>query len=223
MTRLIIIGGSGDSSVVIQIVKDINQKADSLELSGVLDDNAIPGEILFGLPVLGNLESWSVQDRSCTFISAIQKIKKMPSRCKRLIDLNIPENRWGKIVHPTACIADDVSIGYGSVVASHVTVNPGAQIGNFVSIRAGANIGHDAVLEDFCYVGPNATMCGNSRLGYGATLGPNAVVLETVYVKPFCVVGLGAAITKGFEPYSIIIGNPCRLLRKYQDGDSLDG
>jgi acetyltransferase-like isoleucine patch superfamily enzyme len=89
-------------------------------------------------------------------------------------------------------------------------VQPRARIGRYASLRAGAMVGHDAVLEDHAYVGPNATLCGRSRLRLGAHLGPNAVILDSKCVGAYAVVGIGAAVTKDVRDYAVVMGNPAR-------------
>ena len=219
--EIIILGGGGDASVISQIINDIDRSGGAEKKNvGILDDSLPKGSSFLKLPVLGVLDCWPELSQNYFFIPALQKIKKMPSRSQRILGLRIPESRWTNAIHPSACVADDVPVGFGTTIASHVTVNPGARIGNFVSIRAGANIGHDAVVEDFSYIGPNATMNGFSRLGYGSSLGPNSVILENVTVSEFCVIGIGSAVTKAFPAYSILTGNPCQLFRKYRDHDA---
>lgn len=217
--KIIILGGRGDGEVVAQVALDVKSAGKQIEIAGFLNDGIRKGEQIFNYPVLGTLDSWKMLDESFLFIPAIQKIKKMPSRFQRIIKLGIPPHRWATLIHPTACVADNVTIGRGTVIMSHVTAQPGTRIGNFVSIRAGANLGHDTLLENFSYVGPNATMCGRSELGQGASLGPNAVLLDGVRVEQFCIIGIGSAVTKPYPPYNILLGNPASPLRTYTDND----
>lgn len=217
--KIIILGGHGDGEVAAQVIFDAEKSGQLIELVGFLNDSMTSKETIFNLPVLGVLDSWKKLDDSFFFLPVIQKIKKMPSRHQRITNLKIPLDRMATVIHPTACIASNVTVGRGTLITSHVTVQPGAKIGNFVSIRAGANLGHDTIVEDFCYIGPNATMCGRSELGQGASLGPNAVILDRIRVEDYSIVGIGSAVTKNFISFNILSGNPARKLRSYRDMD----
>jgi acetyltransferase EpsM len=126
--------------------------------------------------------------------------------------LAIPDNRLATIIHTTACVARNVSIGPGCFIASNVTVQPGAKIDRCVSIRAGANVGHDAELRDFAYMGPNSTLCGRAVLEEGAHLAGNAAVMEDRRVGRYAIVGLASAVLKNVDEFATVLGNPARQL-----------
>lgn len=210
---VVILGGPGDGMVVAQALRDRARASGRMRLRGFLNDALSVGTTVAGAPVLGLLDSWRELPQAVRFVPALHKVGEMTKRIRRIFGLGIPDHRWTSIVHPTACIADDVAIGFGSFIASHVTVQPGAALGHFVSVRAGANIGHDATLEDFAYMGPNSTLAGRARMGLAAHLGPNAVVIDRIEVGSHSIVGAGAAVMKHAEAYSVYLGNPARRLR----------
>jgi acetyltransferase EpsM len=216
--RIVIIGGPGDGVVVAQTVRDLAKAGREVSLFGFLNDRLERGEHVFGAPVLGTLQTWQQLPQDVCFVPALHKVCEMVSRAKLILGLGIPDHRWASVVHPTACVADDISIGCGSFIASHVTIQPGAGVGKFVSVRAGANIGHDALVADFAYIGPNATLSGRARLEEGAHLAPNAAVMDAVVVGKYSVVGLGSAVMKNVEEFSVYLGNPARRLRTLGSG-----
>lgn len=54
-------------------------------------------------------------------------------------------------------------------------------------------------------------------------IGMNVCIIAGVHIGTGAVVGAGAIVTKDVEPYSIIGGNPARLIRKRFDDDIIDG
>jgi sugar O-acyltransferase (sialic acid O-acetyltransferase NeuD family) len=214
MTRIAILGGPGDGAVVAQAIHDMAAAGHLVALSGFLNDKLSTGTLVHGFPVLGTLTEWRKTNTETRFISALHKVKQMESRSRRILELAIPEDRWISVIHPTARIANDVQIGYGSFLGQYVVVQPGARIGHHVSVRAGANIGHDAVLEDFTYMGPNSTLCGRAILLKGAHLGPNAVVVDHKRVGCYAVVGVCSAVTKNVPDREVCFGLPARKIEK---------
>lgn len=214
MSRLVILGAGGDGLVVAEAVAQIARQggADALKVDGFLDDAFPEGGNFEGFPVLGGLDAWSRLDAEVRFIAAIQKVGDMPRRVKRLDALGIPPERWASVIHPTAMVSASAKIGIGVYIAAFCSVQPRCLIDDFASLRAGAALGHDATVSRHGYVGPNAVMCGRTRIGVGAHLGPGAVLLDNREVGEFSVVGIGAAVTKDVAPFSVAMGNPAKRI-----------
>jgi len=177
--RIVVLGGPGDGLSVAEAVHCAAAAGRPVILAGFLNDTLPRGELLQGVPILGRLEDWRDLDDDIQFVPAVQKVKDMPRRVRRITHLGIPEERWGIVIHPAAVVSSDVEVGPGSFVLSCATIQPAARIGRFAGVRAGAMLGHHCLIGDHTYVGPNATMCGRSVLEEAAHLGPGAVLMDS--------------------------------------------
>ena len=75
------------------------------------------------------------------------------------------------LLHPTASIAGDVTLGAGTVVMAQVAVNPASTLGRHVIVNTHASIDHDCRIGDFVSIGPGAVLGGEVSVGRGAAVG----------------------------------------------------
>ncbi|MBF8731401.1 hypothetical protein IRZ59_13260 [Pseudomonas guariconensis] len=213
MINVVVLGGHGDGLVAAGVIHDMAQTGIAIRLAGYLNDALSVGELIHGAPVLGGTRDWRSLDDSHVFHVCLHKVGQMRQRSELIESFAIPDERLVSLIHPTATIASDVIIQPGALIASHVTCQPGTKIGRYATVRAGANLGHDTVMEDFAYLGPNATLCGCARLLRGAHAGPNSVVIDGLQVGAFSVLAAGAAVMRNTETDSVWMGNPARCVR----------
>ena len=96
-----------------------------------------------------------------------------------------------------------IGIGFEIFHSAHASVvSPGTIIGKNVSLRQNTTIGakgfqgaeKSPVIEDNVTIGPNVCIIGDITIGKGATIGAGAVVVKDV------------------PPYSVVVGNPARVI-----------
>lgn len=56
-------------------------------------------------------------------------------------------------------------------------------------------------------------------IGRGCWLGARVIVLKGVQLGEGCIVGAGAVVTKSFAPWSVIAGNPAKLIRTLAENE----
>ncbi len=57
------------------------------------------------------------------------------------------------------------------------------------------------------------------KIGNDCWLGGNVVVVPGVTIGDGCVIGAGSVVAKDIPPYSLAVGNPCRVIRKITEED----
>lgn len=113
-----------------------------------------------------------------------------------------------------------------------------AEIGSFCSIAANVGIGggsHDIDAVSTSPVfnkGRNifGTNLGNvefspfktTQIGNDVWIGNRALILQGVKIGDGAVVGAGSVVTKDVEPYTIVAGNPARVIRKRFDDETIN-
>ena len=96
------------------------------------------------------------------------------------------------IVGNYVCIADDVVF----VTGNHKTNVLGEYIINNKKTSNDADLDRDIVIEDDVWVGTRAIILKGVRIGKGS------------------IVGAGSVVTKDVPPYSVVGGNPAKVIKK---------
>ncbi|WP_449245243.1 acetyltransferase [Desulfobacca acetoxidans] len=118
------------------------------------------------------------------------------------------------VKHHSAIIADDVKIGLGSQLLASSTVCVETIIGRGCIINTGAIVDHECIIGDGVHICPGAHLAGCVEIGRYSTIGTGAVVLPRVKIGERVVVGAGTVVLKDIPSYTVVVGNPARILKK---------
>lgn len=111
-----------------------------------------------------------------------------------------------------------VIIEKGVVIREFVTVdravNGNTTIGMFTAIDHHCHIAHGAQIGWHNTLANGCIIEGSCEVGDYNTFGAGVIVQTKVKIGSHCIIGSGSVVTKDVEDYSVIVGNPGRLLRK---------
>ena len=127
-------------------------------------------------------------------------------------------------------------IGDESKIGTFVEIQKGARIGNRVKVSSHSFICEGVTIEDEVFIGhgvmfindkyPRATaatgelqteadwVCTPTLIKRKASVGSNATILCGVTVGEGAIIGAGSVVTHDVPDFSIMAGNPARILRK---------
>jgi acetyltransferase-like isoleucine patch superfamily enzyme len=126
-------------------------------------------------------------------------------------------------------------IGADCNICDHSYIDEDVVIGDRVTIKGQVAIIDGMRLEDDVFIGPNATFmndrfprsrqwswkCETMVIGRGASIGSGATILPGVNVGEGAMVGAGAVVTKDVPPFTVVVGNPARVIREVRDAERL--
>lgn len=214
MKDLVIFGAGGLGRMAYRIASDINKMEPEWNVVGFLDDNQdLHGELVDGLPVLGDGNWIKNQDDSPWVIIAVAR-----SEIRRLLSHKISDCLFATLVHPLAWISPDSSLGEGSIIYPGVMIDINVNVGSHVFINKNATIGHDTVIEDYVTISPGVNIGGNVVIGRGCDLGINSCTVQGVGIGEWSVIGAGAAVTSEIPANVVAVGVPARAIKKRPAG-----
>lgn len=130
------------------------------------------------------------------------------------------------------------SIGDNTKVGTFVEIQKNAFIGKDCKISSHTFICEGVTIEDDVFIGHNVTFINDmyprstaeagglqteadwkvvpTFIRKGASVGSSATILAGVTVGEGAIVGAGAVVTKDVPPWTIVAGNPARVLRQIE-------
>lgn len=124
------------------------------------------------------------------------------------------KHSFGQVIHPSALTSPSAEIKEGTTVVHGAIIQSNASVGQHCIINTGAIVEHDCKILDFVHVAPRATICGSVTIGEGTLVGAAAVIIPGITIGKWCIIGAGSVITANVPDFSIVAGNPGKLIRK---------
>lgn len=108
-------------------------------------------------------------------------------------------------------IGEGSRVGVGSVVVGPVDIGRYVFLGQHVSVQ-GLIHGYEDVTQD-----PNLQplMLRPVKVGDYTHLGTNSTIMAGVTIGERCQIGAGSVVTKDIPPYTVAVGNPARVVKRY--------
>jgi len=119
--------------------------------------------------------------------------------------------------HPTAFVAADARVGAGAQVLANASVCVEAVLGRGCIVNTAASVDHECRLGEGVHLCPGARLAGCVTVEPFATIGTGAGVLPRLCIGEGAFVGAGAVVTRNVEPFTIVVGNPARILRRIEN------
>lgn len=195
--KLTIIGASGHGKVAADIAKLCGYE----ELEFLDDDTSV--RTCADIPVTGPSSAAGVKENDLFVAIGNAGIRQ------RLMEANQGKH-FTTLLHPEAVIAENASIGEGTVVMAGAVVNPCSEIGRGVIINTCSSVDHDCRIHDYVHVAVGAHVCGNVEIGKGTWIGAGSIIINNIKVCHNCMIGAGAVVVKDIDEPGTYLGVPAR-------------
>ena len=121
-------------------------------------------------------------------------------------DFSVINNGVGEIL-----IGNYTRIGLGNTIIGPVTIGDKVNLGQNIVI-SGLNHRYDDISKNISDQGVSTEIV---IIENDVLIGANSTILSGVHIGQHVVVGAGSVVTKNIPPYSVVIGNPARVVKRY--------
>ena len=194
MKRLVIYGAGGHGKVVADIASNTYEEI-------VFIDDHKAGDTCMGYAIVSSKVLLESQLDDLEFFVAIGN-----AAVRKNVSIMLSE-RGAKIttlVHPSAIIGKDVTIGKGSVIMPGAILNAECKIGDGCIINTSASVDHECILGEYVHVAVGAHLCGGVHVGNNTWIGAGAIILRGTHVGEGCVIGAGAVVRGNIPAHSLV-------------------
>jgi sugar O-acyltransferase (sialic acid O-acetyltransferase NeuD family) len=211
---LVLIGGGGHTSDVLQAIEAVNAAQPTYHVVGILDDGDVDVRRFAGRHVAHIGSVGDVDDVAAAYVLCLGWPWTRHAIARRIGDRGEPAP---PIVHPSADVGIGVELGPGSVVLSHAHLSPLVRLGAHALVSYNASVGHDTNLGDHTSVMPNAAVSGDVTGGHRVLVGSGAVVREGIRIGDDARIGAGAVVVADVAAGLTVIGVPARPYQGAED------
>ncbi len=125
-------------------------------------------------------------------------------------------------------IRENASVGEGCILSKDVYIDHAVKIGHRCKIQNSVSVYHGVEIGDDVFVGPNVAFTNDrvprafntewkitpTRIEAGASIGANATLVCGITVGEYAMIAAGSVVTKDVPPYTLVMGNPARVVAK---------
>lgn len=212
MRKLYIIGAGGFGRETAWLVERINERQQTWEIRGFIDDNeTLWGTVCGGYPVLGGLTYLQELDQEVWCVCAVGNAVVRKGIIERL--KGVSHIRFATLTDPKADISGRVSVGEGSIICAGNIITVDVCIGRHNIINLDCTIGHDAVLDDFVTLYPSVNVSGQVKIGECTEIGTGANIIQGKEIGSRVMVGAGAVVINDIGDDCTAVGSPARVVK----------
>ncbi len=213
MKDIVIIGGRGNGTVIASVIEDINRLHPTYKILGFLNDGEEVGTLINDYPVLGPATKEECNKfPEAYFVYSLISVGKAKERVEKLKSLEIADEKWINIYHPSVVISSHCKIGKGVILMPNVILSPNVTLGDFVQVYGNSIVGHDTLVGDCCFISNSSSIGSFIEIGKCVHIGSNSTIRERVKLGDYSLVGMGSIVLKDTEAFSKNVGVPAKKI-----------
>lgn len=209
--KIYILGVGHNTPVYIDLVE-----ACGYEVLGLYHYNdSRTGEKVHGKLILGsNNDLFSIG--SLANMNFAISIGNNKIRSKLANEIRSLEGTIPTLIHPTAVVSKYSKIDEGVVIHVNAVVQADASIKKDTVLSYNTSVSHNSNIGEACYLAFNSTIGAYVEVQDFVLIGQAAAIVSDKldYIGHNSIIGAGSVIIKNVEPFSVVVGNPGKVLKR---------
>jgi sugar O-acyltransferase (sialic acid O-acetyltransferase NeuD family) len=138
-------------------------------------------------------------------------------REKLLLQLEMDNASIPVLIHPSALIGENVTLGAGTIVMAGAVIICNCTIGKGVIINTSSSIDHDNMIGDYAHISPGVHIAGGVKIGENSWICIGATVINHITIADHCTIGAGAVVINNITEEGTYVGVPARKLKSSKE------
>lgn len=209
MKKLVIVGAGGCGRELFFLSKESIGYGEDFSIKGFIDDNINALDGFEGYPpMLGTVNDYTPEVDD-VFACGLGNVAPKKECVEKILSRG---GRFVNIIHKTATIRENSSLGEGCVICDGVFISCDVKIGDFVTIQRMSNFGHDVRIGNFCQFNSNTYMGGAAEAGNMVTVHTGVIITPGKKVGDYCTVNAASVVIRSVKDGQTVFGNPAKPL-----------
>lgn len=212
MTRHVIIGAGGHACVLMDALERLRAQIEGF----VTNDEDETKYALGGVRRIGTDHDLLARTREdIALVNGVGSTGDTDPRRAVFERFRAAGFSFATVVHPTAIVAADATIGEGAQIMAGAIVQSRARIGMNAIVNSGAIVDHGSIVGEHAHVASGACLSGDVTVGAGAHIGAGATIIQGTRVGEGALVAAGAVVVGDVAPAATVMGVPARSRNRY--------
>lgn len=210
MRPFVVLGAGGHTRVVIDLIRRAGWPVLGCVGHGADPEQSLPK----GVEYLGDDEIFMAQYSvdKVALANGIGSVGPITLRATLFDKMRGAGYSFPGLTHPSAIVAEDITLGDGSQLMAGAVIQTGANIGKNCIINSRASIDHDCIIGDHCHIAPGCVLSGEVTIAEKSHIGAGAVVKQGTKIGRNCVIAMGAVVTHDVADGQTVAGVPAKLM-----------
>lgn len=206
MKKIIYLIGAGGHARSLLNLLELNR----FIVSGIFDNSFQKDrrELISGYILKGKIKDIAVALHP-TLVLAIGNNKER----ERLFHTFSSQLLHDNVIHPTAQIERQVTIGRSNQIFARAYINTHVRIGDNNILNTGCIIEHESKIGNHNHISVGAILCGRVTVRNRCFIGAGSVVIDKIKIGDDITVGANSVVVEDLKVRGVYAGNPARKMR----------
>lgn len=203
---VIILGDGGYARTLFEVLRRCDVK-----VLGCTGRAAAPAVSLpEGLVYLGSDDAITASPDEVNLVNGLGSVGSTEARRGIFTRFKEKGYNFATLVHPSAVLAADVTLGEGVQVMAGTVLQSGCVLGDNTIVNIGVVIDHDGRIGAHSHLAPGAALSGGVTLGEGVHVGTGAALIQGIIIGAGALVAAGAVVVRDVPEGAKVMGVPAR-------------